>query len=357
MLGYLYNLATDKHKGFIPAIIKMFLFILSLVYGLIIRILIFFSKFSTRRLECKVVSVGNITLGGTGKTCLVEYIAGFLKEKGHKVAVLSRGYKRGAHSSEFIAQSSETMGDEPFMLSQKLSGVPVVVDANRARGAKSAKEDYGADTVILDDGFQQWKIIKDLEIVAVDSTNPFGNRHMLPRGILREPLSSLKRADIFVLTKVNLSEDTERIREYLSKLNPRGLPVESIHKPLEFYNLHHPDQSHDIYGLENITVTLFSGIGDHDSFEKLIKILGIKVGLSFRFRDHHDYTNEDFKKIIGGSREKNIDTVITTEKDAARIKDILYPFSDLRILVLRIGLVITKGEEQLHDRLLKLYSV
>lgn len=347
MLGCLYNLATDKYRGFFPAVLKSLLFILSLIYGAVVRILIFFSRLFSRKLTVNVISVGNITLGGTGKTALVEYICRFLKTQGKRIVVLTRGY----------ARKPEDLGDEPYMLSKKLCDVPVIVDADRARGAKRAVASLGADTVILDDGFQQWKIKKDLEIVAIDATNPFGNRNMIPRGVLREPLSSLKRADVFVLTKVNLSKDAEAISAFLAGLNPRALIAESIHKPQGFYNLFDPNESSDICSLEGKTVTLFSGIGDPASFENLIKILGLKIGLSFRYLDHYDYKEEDFKRIIRDSRDKGIDTIVTTEKDAARIRDKLFPKIDIRFLVLRVALVITKGQEKFRDRLLKLYPV
>jgi len=365
MQQYIYNLATDKYSGPVAAVIKAFLFVFSLVYGSIIRTLIFFYRIRPCRLDCKVISVGNITLGGTGKTTLVESIALFLKQQGHKTAILSRGYKRKITSYELPAcrqagefTSYEEMGDEPFMLSRKMGDIPVIVDADRIRAAKQAIKDYSVNTVILDDGFQQWRIKKDLEIVSIDATNPFGNRQMIPRGILREPISSLRRADIFVLTKTNLSKDVEAIRNYLSRINPNALIAESIHKPLGFYNLCRPDEQSDICSLEGKVVTLFSGIGDPDSFEKIIKILGARIGLSFRFRDHHHYTREDLDKIFKSSREKKIDTIITTEKDAARLASFLPQAPcPLPVLVLCIGLVFTKEEEKFCDRLLKLYSL
>jgi len=346
MKGYLYSLATDRAKGFIAGIIKILLFILSLIYGLVVRALILFYRLLPYRLNCKVISVGNITLGGTGKTSLVEFIARYLKQQGHKVVILSRGYKR---------MYPGTMGDEPYMLQMNLEDIPVIVDADRIRSGNRAIRDYGADTVIFDDGFQQWRIKKDLEIVTIDATNPLGNRYLLPRGILRQPLSSLKRAGVFVLTKTNLNVDIEGIKDTLNKLNPSGMIIESIHQPQGFYDINKPQGLFNTEILKGKTAALFSGIGDPDSFEDLIIGLGIKVGLSFRFTDHHNYTREDLDRIIKGSRDKNIDTIITTQKDAARLCELRLATLDLRILVLRIGLVIKKDEQGFYDRLLKLY--
>ena len=346
MKRYLYNLATDKSKGLIAGLIKVFLFLLSLIYGAIVRALIFFNRIFARRLSCKVISVGNITLGGTGKTSLVEFICRYLRQQDHKVAVLSRGYKRRA----------DTPGDEPGMLLRNLGDIPVIVDKNRIRGAKRAMLEYKADTVVLDDGFQQWKIKKDLEIVTVDATRPFGNRHMLPRGILREPLSSLKRADIFVLTKTNLNPDTGVTIDTLKKLNPGALIVESIHQPVGFYDIKQPEDSISTGNLKGKAAAVFSGIGDPESFENLIMSLGIKIGLSFRFQDHHHYTQEDLDKIIKSAQGKFINTVMTTEKDAARLHTLHITHYTLHILVLRIQLAV-KNEERFFNRLLSLYSL
>ena len=356
MQAYLYNLATDRQKGFIAFFIKILLFLLSVIYALFIRFLIFINWIFARKLHIRVVSVGNITLGGTGKTTLVEYICRFLKGRGKRVVILTRGYKRKMPGFKASDTGYEGMGDEPYMLSKNLGDIPVIVDADRLKSAKKAMNDFAADTVVLDDGFQQWKIKKDLEIVSIDATNPFGNRQMIPRGILREPLSSLRRADIFVLTKANLSKDVEAIRNYLASLNARALIVEAIHKPLGIYPLNNPSESLDICSLEGKTVALFSGIGDPESFEKLIQILGAKIGVSFKFRDHHDYTRKDLETIIQASRDKKIETIITTEKDASRLT--WFTASDqVKILILPINLVITKEEERFRDRLLKLYTL
>jgi len=360
MKEYLYNLVTDRTRGFIPGILKLFLFILSLLYGLIIRFLIFFYCLKPARLGVRVISVGNITLGGTGKTSLVEYVAKYLKQKGHKVAILSRGYKRKITSNEQPrlpdgqgAASNETMGDEAYMLSIKLDRTPVIVDADRIRGARKAIKDYSADTLILDDGFQQWRVGKDLEIVTIDAANPFGNRQMIPRGILREPLSSLKRADIFVLTKTNLNPATEGLKNLLKSLNPKAQVFESVHQAVCFYQLGRDRGSINRESFRGKSVALFSGIGDPGSFEALVKTMGIKVGLSIRFPDHHNYSQKDIQGVIARSREKRVDTIITTEKDAARLGNLAIDDPQAEIMVLRIGLKLNKDEE-FHNRLLKL---
>jgi len=357
MPDYLYKLATDEYRGFWAAVPKIFLLILSWIYGLLIRVLILLRQLRLRRLNCKVVSVGNITVGGTGKTALVELIARYLKDQGRKVAILTRGYKRNAPCSILQAAVDQSMGDEPLMLAGRLEGVPVIVDADRRRAAERAIRQYGTDTAVLDDGFQQWQIKKDLEIVTVDATDPFGNRNMLPRGILREPLSSLKRADIFILTKTNLNPDVEDIKSALAEINPRAALFESAHVPVGFYEIQAPGRILSLNIFRGKTVALFCGIGDPDSFENLISSNGINAGLSFKFPDHHHYTPADLENIVRRAKEKGIDTVITTEKDAARLDELGALSLGLAVYVLRIELKIVKDEQGFFNRLLGLYRL
>lgn len=348
--NYFYSLATDKTNDFIADVIKFFLFILSLFYGLGVRILIFSRSIRAHRLNCKVLSVGNITLGGTGKTPLVELIARHLKESGRKVAILSRGYKRKFTGYGLRLTGYEEMGDEPSMLQKNLGDVPVIVDADRVRGADKAIRDYRADTLILDDGLQQWKIKKDLEIVAIDAVNPLGNRHLLPRGILREPLSSLKRASIFVLTKTDLSPQTQTIKDFLSSINPQAQIVESVHRPMGFYLMHQPDKLLAIEALKGKTATLFCGIADPESFSETVVGLGINVGLFLRFPDHYAYRKKDLEDIVKKSKAKDVDAVITTEKDLARIPPGSFS-REINFFVLRIALQITSNEKEFIDRI------
>jgi len=343
--GYLYLLATDKKRGFIAGFFKIFLFILSLIYGLIVRISSFLYRIKPYQLNCKVISIGNITLGGTGKTILVELLARLLKDKGHKVAVLSRGYKRKIPKPETRIPSPGTMGDEPYMLSRNLGNIPVVVDKDRIKGAKKAIRDYGVDTVILDDGFQQWRINKNLEIVTIDATNPLGNFNLLPRGILREPLSSLRRADIFILTKVNLNPDMLEIKKFLNRINPTSLIVEAIYKPVGFYKLGMPGNnllSPDEFRAKK--VSLVCGIADPKSFENLVSNLGMNIVLSFSFPDHYLYTEGDLDKIISDSKQKGVSIIITTEKDSVRFPTVDCQPSTVNYFVLRIKLEIIQYE-------------
>jgi len=354
MRRYLYNLATDKAKGFLPGLCKIFLFVLSAIYGAVIRLLILFYRINHRRLSCKSIGVGNITLGGTGKTVLVEFIAKYLREHGHKVAILTRGYRIRPARTEHRTPNTETISDEPYMLAKNLCDIPVIVDADRVRGARKAVNEYSADTVILDDAFQQWKIKKDLEIVTIDAANPFGNAQMIPRGILREPPSSLERADILLVTKADAAADTEKLKRRLADINPRALIAESIHKPVGFCELKNCKRIFSPDFFEGKSVMLFSGIGDPGSFENSCRSLGLKIGISLRFPDHFNYTQADFDRIIKIAQEKNLNVIVTTAKDAARLESLKLDAGGLQFLVLRIEIRLTKNEEEFLSRLLRL---
>jgi len=355
---YLYELATDKKKDFLSGCVKSLLFLFSLVYGLFSAILRSFLLWQAKRLKVKVISVGNITLGGTGKTPLVENIARFLKEKGHKVAVISRGYgRRRRLPLQTAANTFDNVGDEPFMLSAKLPGIPVITDSNRIRAARVAVRKYGVDTVVLDDGFQQWGIKKDIEIVTIDSTCPFGNSFLLPRGILREPLSSLARADIFVITKCNLSRDQEELINRLHSYNGAAAVFKSRHMPVNFYKAQDNKTVMGSDSFKDKTVGIVSGIADPDSFRSLLCDCGLNIGLSFVFPDHHDYSKEDISRIIKECSREGVDTLITTEKDSARLGSYMdfLEHNLIKLLVLRLKLELENDEKEFHNRLLGIY--
>jgi len=352
----LYNLATDTCNGFFPGAAKLVLLPASFLYGLCIRVIRGFRLSSSKRLPCAVVSVGNITLGGTGKTMIVECVSRYLHAQGNNVAVLSRGYKRSGGGTGVSrmdndpAGSCADIGDEPYMLAKKLPGIPVLVDENRIRAAYRAHGTYAADTVVLDDGFQQWGIHKDLEIVALNSEKPFGNMHMIPRGILREPVSSLRRADVFIITKVSPGRKTESLRKFLSSMNPSAEIVESDHVAEAIFRFADCGDCVPLDSLRGKSAVVFSGIGDPSSFEDLLTRLGIRIAKSFLFDDHHQYTKEEMVRVIENAKGLKVDYVVTTEKDAARLS--VLPEKETRgVWVLRIKLNIHTNEEGLYRRL------
>lgn len=338
----MYSVITDKRKGVLADILRIFLVFLSVIYSLAIRFISALYKFGllkTYHPLCKVISIGNITWGGTGKTPLVEKIASYLNHRGCKIAVLSRGYSLNA-----------SLTDEPQYLQDNL-GVPVLVGRDRIKNAKLASKQYQIQAIILDDGFQHWRLGRDLDIVCIDTTNPFGSGWVLPRGILREPLASLRRADIFFLTKTDLGRDNlAMLKDKLREINPQALIVESIYEALYLRRLNDAALKINTDELRGKRVGLLAGIADPAYFEYMVHRLGINPVLKFYYPDHYAYQKKDLDKISCDYTTHNIDTIITTPKDASRLSG--QPISlKPQTLVLYIEVRITKNESEFFSRL------
>ena len=251
----------------------------SLLYCLIICIRNFcYGRhiFKIYKLNTKVISVGNISWGGTGKTPLVESLANMLLKQGRKPAVLIRGYGR----------------DEEALFSGLAPGVRVMAGRDRVKNAKALLAESSLDTILLDDGFQYRRLKRDFDIVCIDVTDPLGNNWLIPAGSMREGLSSLKRADVLLLTRVDLAEDNkvlEGLEDKLKKINPHALIAKAVHMPRYFYRLS-DNNIVEIEQLKNRHVVLVSAIGNPNSFEKTISTLGLRFKKHFIFRDHHWYT-------------------------------------------------------------------
>lgn len=351
---YLYGLATDKISGVAAGILKGILLFLSLIYGLTVCFLIFWNNMRKKQLPCKVISVGNITLGGTGKTMMVELIANYLKTRGHKPAILSRGYKKPRLYSAKLLPGYETMGDEPFMMWEKFQNVPVLVDPDRIRSAKAAVAGHAADTVILDDGFQQWWVKKDLEIVMLDGVNPFGNRRLLPRGILRQPMFTLKGADVFVLINSGAA-DLGPLKRNLSIVNSHALILEVERSAKGVFRLSRKKEILPFDFLKGRDAALFCGLGNPESFRESARKIGVKEGMFFEFPDHYRYYEEDLEKMIKESGKKNISILVTTEKDSVRIPLAARKRFGENIFVLAVELKFKDEEQRFFDRLLRVY--
>jgi len=297
-------------------------------------------------LGCLVVVVGNLTVGGTGKTPVVEKFARALRDRGRRVAILSRGYKSKAppfwkkwwfglthteeppprivSDGERVLLDSEEAGDEPYMLARNLPGVIVLVDKNRVKAGAYAIKRFGCDTLVLDDGFQYLPLKGRLNLLLVDKTNPFGNGHLLPRGILREPVKHLKRASYVFLTKSNGQRDPE-LEALIAKHNPGVDIIECAHRPQYLQRFgaapESPGAREPLSFLKGKRVAAFSGIATPESFEKFLRDLGAKLVARERFLDHYRYTDEDFESLFALARREGADCLITTEKDAVRIPE------------------------------------
>ena len=312
-------------------------------------------------LGCLVVVVGNLTVGGTGKTPVVEKFARALRDRGRKVAILSRGYKskpvplwkkgwfRLTHTAESpprvvsdgqrVLLDSELAGDEPFRLARTLPGVVVLVDKNRVKAGAYAIRKFGCDTLVLDDGFQYLPLKGRLNLLLVDKTNPFGNGALLPRGILREPVKHLRRASHIILTKSDGTPDAE-LDELIRRHNPGADVIECAHRPGYLQRFGEPDggdQKSEVRGqtsavggpdgagrvplshLKGRRVLAFSGIATPESFEKFLRDLGADLVARERFLDHYRYTAEDLAGLFALALRGGAECLVTTEKDAVRV--------------------------------------
>lgn len=300
-------------------------------------------------LGCQVISVGNVTAGGTGKTPVVEILARTLTEEGRKVAILSRGYRSKKRSAtergprivsdgRHVLLDSEMGGDEPFMLARNLPGVAVLVDKDRVKSGRYAVANFGSDVLLLDDGFQYRRLKHSHEIVLVDSTNPFSNGHLLPRGTLREPASHIKRADIIFMTKSN--GDTALLRARIKKLNPSATITECRHCPKFFKNAYSDDQI-SLDALNGKKVVALSGIASPQSFEASLQKMGATIISRERFSDHYRYRPQEILDIIAAADELGADYILTTEKDAVRLPHLESP--KVPIYYMRMEIEILNG--------------
>ncbi|MCF8066991.1 MAG: tetraacyldisaccharide 4'-kinase [Desulfobacterales bacterium] len=290
--------------------------------------------FRKKRLTCPVFSIGNITAGGTGKTPMTIYMAALLKELDYSVAILSRGYggraeKKGAivTDGKNILITPDAAGDEPYMMAVRLSGVPVIVGQSRFDAGMLAIKKFNPDIILLDDGFQHRKLFRNLDIVLMDAGHPFGNGHMLPRGALREPASSLDRAGAIVLTR---SEDNNSAVKQIHKHVSHNIEVfKSFHKPRacfivkrglsEEVQASFDSEVEPFHFLRDKTVFVFSGIAKNSDFVDMITGFGCNISGKKLFSDHYRYSEKDLTDILTAAKKTGAETIITTEKDFARV--------------------------------------
>ncbi len=306
-----------------------------------------FGLLKARRLPCRIISVGNLTVGGTGKTPTVEYLAKNIRDQGQRVCIISRGYKRRQKGLVLVSDGREPLagaengGDEPYLLAKKLPGVPVIVDADRIRGASYAVDHFSPDVLILDDAYQHRRIARDVDVVLIDARHGFGNGFLLPAGPLREPKSALKRADCVLLTKLDKGEFTARLGDIVRN-HGNAVLAGAVHRPLAFFDL--DERILDLNQIAGKKVLAFSGIARPDSFYELLERLGASVVVFKRFKDHHFYTPEDKRTINALAEQHAVGCLVTTEKDKVRFspEDFILP-----VWTLMIELQVSYGETDL----------
>ena len=307
---------------------KSLLLGLSKVYGLLGRAKrVAYQKglLETHRLPARVVAIGNLTAGGTGKTPMTLFAARWYQAQGARVVIVSRGYggslsKQGAVVSDgdVVFLSPFEAGDEPVMMAEQLPGVPVVIGSDRHAAGVEACDRFHPDVVLLDDGYQHIRLARDLNILLADATRPFGNGHLLPRGPLREPIAALTQADAVVLTRGTQGD----VAHFLDHL-PDALKVSMASKPI-FFSRHHLSLTHGDGNLVSPqalgSAFLFSGIAKNEAFETGARSLGVTVAGVHFFEDHHGYTEEDVVALEHEARACGASVLLTTDKDRVKVR-------------------------------------
>ena len=307
---------------------------------------------SVRRLSVPVVSIGNITLGGTGKTPLTIHIAQRLLARGVKPMILSRGYGSGGNGTRVVSEGHgpllgvDAAGDEPVLMAARVPGACVVVDPDRVRGGRTGVRRLHPDLILLDDGFQHRRLARQLDIVMLDAVDPFGRYALLPAGRLREPFSGLARAGVFVITHAPSGENLSTLLSVLRRYNATAPIVRAEHRPECLVpaatvapptgaERTAPSETVPLQALRGAAVLAFSGVGNPEGFRHTLEETGARIVEHAVFRDHHRYTASEIEGIVAQGASLSVDRIVTTEKDAVRIASL--PGAGA-ILALRIGM-------------------
>lgn len=331
-----------QKKGLLDYLIILLLLPLSLIYGMgVFCHRIFYFLKGPYEAPKPVISIGNITVGGAGKTPLVIWLARNLQDKGLKSIILIRGYM--PHASK--------ISDEVDMINEQIPYIPVLAGANREANIREAEDVLPVDLYICDDAFQHWRLWRKLDIVAIDAGNPFGNGCLLPAGILREPTSALRRAHIFVLTKTDGSNDIQALCSKLTKINPKALIVESRYKTIGAIGVFDNDILPENF-LKDRRVVGFCAIGDPLSFESSLKNSGAKVAKQLSYMDHHVYKRDDIQRMVEFCCLQEIQVLVTTHKDAVKLKIFKDLFTSIRLVYIPIQLEITKGSDEFIQKVI-----
>ncbi len=359
-----------------PNAIRAVLAALSQVFAGIVklrRLLYTLRIFRDSTLGVQVIAVGNLTVGGTGKTPVVEKFARALQDAGRKVAILSRGYRsrpkpvgerlldklllredttppRIVSDGQSLLLDSETAGDEPYMLASNLRDVVVLVDKDRVKAGRYAVEHFGCDTLLLDDGFQYWRLAgRRTDVVLIDCQQPFGNEYLLPRGTLREPPSHLSRASVIFLTKSD--GRTGALRDRIGRINPRADVIECVHHPLYFEDVF-TGERRGLDLLQGRKVASLTGIAQPESFETKLVELGADIVLARRFADHHRFSQQEVLDAVNRGKKRRAEMLLTTQKDAVRFPKL--DRRDLPVYFMRVEIKIIAGAKGFDEAVRKI---
>ena len=353
------EIVMHSEKADSPGLLAPFLRGVSAVYGAAQKIRAIgyrHNLLQSKSLPCRVIAIGNISAGGTGKTPMTIYLARELQQSGKRVAVISRGYKGAAEKGGGIVSDGQNVlmdagwaGDEPFMMASRLKGIPVVVGKNRHEAGMLAIREFEPDVIVLDDAYQHLKLKRDINLVLLDHDRPFGNSHLLPRGILREPLDALARADACILTRSPQGADLEVFsnRSKLKSVLPQIPVFSSYHAPY-FYLIKSGDRtplndisefltSPELDRVKQNKVYGFSGIARNDAFQHTVGKTGFNAVGYHEFDDHHRYSATDLEDIVQTAKRAGANCLISTEKDHARIAHQMPLSMDMIVVGVRIA--------------------
>jgi tetraacyldisaccharide 4'-kinase len=362
------DVILERRHGARATVLRGILYLFSLVYERLVQLRLSLYRrriYRERPLGCLVISIGNLTVGGTGKTPIVEKFARALQAGGRQVAILSRGYKsvpkptqRGVlarlrnHSEEpprivsdgkTLLLDSLTAGDEPYMLARNLKDVIVLVDKDRVKSGLFAIDKWKVDTLLLDDGLQYLRLKHRLDVVLVDRQAPFGNEFLLPRGTLREPPRNLRRASYIFITKSTGASNEELVRR-IRRYNRTAEIIECAHRPLYLQHLLTGERL-PLERLRDTYVGAISGIAAPESFEAGLIELGAKVNLAKRYIDHHRYTPAEVLSFVNRCVRRDLEMIVTTEKDAVRMPLLSESEMKVPMYFLRVEIEILSGHE------------
>jgi len=360
------DVVLERRRGVRATALREILYALSFIYERLVQLRLYFYRkriLRERALGCLVISVGNLTVGGTGKTPIVEKFARALQAGGRRVAILSRGYKsvprkrrwldrlrrrdadppRVVSDGKSLLLDSLTAGDEPYMLAHNLKDVIVLVDKDRVKSGRFAIDKWNVDTLLLDDGLQYLHLKHRLDMVLVDRQAPFGNEFLLPRGTLREAPRNLRRASYIFITK-NTGESNKTLIERIRRYNRTAEIIECAHKPLYLQNVFTGEQL-PLERLRDAFIGSICGIAAPESFEGALKKLGAHVDLAKRYIDHHYYTEAELTTFINRCIRRDLAMIVTTEKDAVRMPRLPETNMKVPICFLRVEIEILSGHE------------
>src|SRR5437773_10790953 len=360
------DVVLERRHGVRASILRGILYALSFVYERLVQLRLYFYRkriFRERALGCLVISIGNLTVGGTGKTPIVEKFARALQAGGRRVAILSRGYKSGPRRRGWLSRlrigdsdsprivsdgkslllDSLTAGDEPYMLAHNLKDVIVLVDKDRVKSGRLAIDKWNVDTLLLDDGFQYLHLKHRLDMVLVDRKAPFGNEFMLPCGTLRETPRNLRRASYIFVTK-NTGESNDTLVKRIRRYNRTAEIIECAHKPLYLQDVYTIERL-PLDALRDTFIGSLCAIAAPESFEGALQTLGAHVELSKRYIDHHYYTEAELISFVTRCIRRDLEMIVTTEKDSVRMPRL--PETELKVPIyfLRVEIEILSGHE------------